>query len=302
MPDQRILRHDPHVRHPWGGKEVVVVCSNWASLKAGGADGGGGRIRSRRLYERAKRSADREAAQAIVSHLCDDRVLDELIDATEPFMFRGTPIVYVTPTPAFNRPDQMALGEDGLPISMNALPQQYAEHLAVALGGTVDVDIVQAARVGRTSLTGIERFLWQPKFDGEVRNDVAYVLVDDVLTLGGTLACLRSHIIGRGGTVCASTALAHRSGRDQRLASSPETCDRLTRVFGDDIRGFWRREIGHDPYSLTEAEAGYLCRWLEERRPRRGLSPLQHLRACLFEAAGGSLKQVGKRGSSQGRG
>lgn len=227
--------------------------------------------------------------------MCDDRVLDELIEQITPALNERREIIFVAPTPAFDQPSQIKLGADGKPVSMNVLPRQFAAYLATQLGGSLDHQITQAARIGRTALVELERFLWQPVFVGTVDPAAAYVIVDDVLTLGATIASLRSHIIRGKGTVCAAVALAHRTGRDQDLALSAGMWERLVQVYGEEISAFWSREIGHDASSLTEAEASRLCRWAGGLAEWMRDSALQRLRDRLFEAAGGNSQQARPR-------
>lgn len=123
------------------------------------------------------------------------------MDATERYMQRGTPIVCVIPHAPFYDATSGGAYLPMRPKVTNALPIQYAAHLSQALDAEIDNEIIQKARVGRTSLTAFERLLWQPSFDGAVRRDVAYIIVDDVLTHGGTIAALRHHILQAGGTI-----------------------------------------------------------------------------------------------------
>jgi hypothetical protein len=170
------------------------------------------------------------------------------------------------------------------PKVTNALPIQYASHLSTVLEGEIDLQIVQRARVGRTSLSAHQRLLWQPSFDGAVRPDVAYIIADDVLTHGGTLAALRHHILEGGGTVAAYTTLAHRLGHDRPLAISGNTWQQLCSLYGDGLSSFWEREIGHDANCLSEAEGSYLARFGFEQN-RTGAPLLDALRDRLAEAA-----------------
>jgi hypothetical protein len=271
-----------HHRLPWIGGETVYVCSKLTKLN--GKEIRLGAVQRRNSYNAAKFHGDHEAAQQLVTDCVTDRVLDRLIDDLEPFMLNGTPIVCVVPHPPFYDMEEGGADLAKKPRVTNALPLQYAAHLGEGLDAQVDTEIVQKARVGRTSLTHFPRYLWQPRFDGAVRPDVAYIIVDDVLSHGGTLAALRSHILQGGGTVAAYTTLAHGSGEWQRLALSDETWHQLCSLFGNNFNSFWEREIGHDARCLSEAEGRFLAKWgLGEGRTGDAL--VQCLRDRLAEAA-----------------
>ncbi len=72
---------------------------------------------------------------------------------------------------------------------------------AEVLHGEVETEIVQASRVFHTGAKAMERLLLRPQFDGPVTPGTAYVLVDDVTCLGGTLAELADYIQAAGGQV-----------------------------------------------------------------------------------------------------
>lgn len=272
----------PHLRPPWSGGETVFVCGSLNELNGKGLQGRAARDR-KLLYFKAKNNCDYDSADRIVEAMLDDRCLDRLIDQVEPFMAKGTPLICVVPHPPFDDVNGDGAALVGAAHVKNALPVQYMGRLSVELEAEIDEQIVQKARVGRTKLRQFPRFLCQPCFDGVVRQDAAYILIDDVLTTGGTLAALRSHIIRNGGQVAAITTLAHGQGSDQPLALANATCNELYKGFGKEISGFWRKEIGHDAEHLTEAEGRILLKWRGGDGPWD--APLQRLRDRLAEAA-----------------
>ena len=71
-----------------------------------------------------------------------------------------------------------------------------------------------------TGADPMERLNNRARFDGPVRKGAEYVLVDDVMTMGGTLAELAHYIQSGGGAVAAVVVLvnAARSGRLMRAA------------------------------------------------------------------------------------
>jgi hypothetical protein len=281
--NQRPLISLRHPRSAWAGGETVYVCTSLTKLN--GKELRLGAANDRKLYIAAKTLGDHDAAQSVVEKCVTDRVIDRLIDAVEPHMMNGTSILCVVPHPHFY--DMVSGGADlpRKPRVTNALPLQYAAHLSAVLDASVDMEIVQKARVGRTQLTAFPRFLWQPSFDGAIRPDAAYIIADDVLTHGGTIAALRSHIIRGGGTVAAYTTLAHGSGDWQPLAMSDGTWQQLCSLFGEDLSSFWEREIGHDARYLSEAEGRVLANWGGRQGRTTGAPLLQCLRDRLAQAA-----------------
>jgi len=120
-------------------------------------------------------------------------------------------------------------------------------------------------------------------FAGTVTPGADYLLVDDHVGFGGTLANLRGHIEVNGGHVLAMTALTE-TGGGREIAVRPETLSVLYSKHGNDLDQFWRAVFGHGLDCLTNIEAGYLCRvesvdavrnrlaQAAERARRRGVS------------------------------
>jgi hypothetical protein len=133
----------------------------------------------------------------------------------------------------------------------NAIPLMLASACAEILHGEVETEIVQASRVFHTGAKAMERLLLRPQFDGPVTAGTAYVLVDDVICLGGTLAELADYIQAGGGQVAAVVTLVMRLLRE---------------MFPDAIQ----HTFGIDPGALTANEASYLSgfRTADELRNR----------------------------------
>lgn len=265
----------------------VNVCARLGWIKGTDESAGKGKATRAKLYEAAKCQGNYDAAATLVAAAMDEHpaCLDSLIDLCVPHVERGTNILFAVPHPPFA--DENCDGADlvGSLAVRNALPLQYASSLASIIGGDFCYEIVQKARVGRTAMTRFARYLWQPAFDGRVDVNAAYVLVDDVFTMGGTLAALRSHIVAGGATVIGVTALAHKTGRSQPLALQAATWDRLVNIFGPEFASFWAREIGHDAQCLTEAEGRGLLDWAGGEGRSGGGTLLQRLRDRLASAS-----------------
>ena len=171
----------------------------------------------------------------------------------------------------------------------NRIPQAAAHVLANKLGLKVDDGIVQASKVSRGGADGASRLGRQPKFAGAVAPGQEYLLLDDTLTQGGTLAQLKTHIEDAGGKVLLVSAL---TGKDysRKIALSPATLGRLRDRFGS-IENWWRDTFGYGFEGFTESEAGYLLKLRgdptpESIRDRVAAGGLPEVRGVLRSQAG----------------
>ena len=83
----------------------------------------------------------------------------------------------------------------------NAIPLAMAQLLSLALGWEVEAGIIQSNVAARTRKDGYYRLAIQPVFDGIVDTRESFLLVDDFVGQGATLANLRGHIMDLGGKV-----------------------------------------------------------------------------------------------------
>lgn len=282
LPQPRWTALANHPRESWGhpGDDHVLIHCSLARLKGTGLSN---RMRKQMMhaYREAKYKFNVIAAADIVLNCWSDTVEDLIVDKM--LGIDGEPII-VFPHPSFD--DDTADGWNAPSKGItNAIPFQMATYLAERIGGVTGTEIVQSARVGRTKLTRECRFLWQPTFEGSVLRGRSYILLDDVITTGGTLAALRSHIARGGGTVIACIALAHGSSTNQKFSIDDQSLNQLETVFGHEIGVFWRETIGHEINCITEAEARLLIRWQRECGERPGAASLQHLRDRLATAS-----------------
>jgi len=86
-----------------------------------------------------------------------------------------------------------------------------------------------------------------------------YVLVDDFVGQGGTLANLRGYIMHGGGSVIGGVTLTGRAD-SATLALQPTTLDALRAKHGHEIENWWLQNFGYRFDCLTESEARYLLR------------------------------------------
>ena len=142
----------------------------------------------------------------------------------------------------------------------NAIPDAMAQVLGRFLDLPVIAgEIVQTNKVGHTRAPAFQRLVTPAMFDGDVQAGAAYILVDDHIGLGGTLANLRGHVEARGGLVIAMTTLTE--SRDaRRISLRPETLDMLRHGHGEELDQLWQAQFGYGIDCLTEIEALQLCR------------------------------------------
>jgi adenine/guanine phosphoribosyltransferase-like PRPP-binding protein len=142
----------------------------------------------------------------------------------------------------------------------NAIPDAMAQILGRMLGVPIlSGEIVQINNVGHTRAPAFQRIVTPAIFDGPVEANVNYVLVDDHVGLGGTLANLRGYVELRGGHVIGITTLTE--SRDaRRISLRADTLSVLSAGHGEELDTFWKAQFGHGIDCLTEIEAQILCR------------------------------------------
>lgn len=152
----------------------------------------------------------------------------------------------------------------------NLIAIAYATSIATNYG--LPLDFTRKLNVAKhTGATSLTRFVRRPDWDtSEVRTGARYILVDDVMTSGVSLAEMRSQVLAAGGMVCGVTTLAFTAITDKdrakimspfNLALRPATVRELSRRFGDDAMTdfFTRYRIyGGEWRAMTEGEAWLL--------------------------------------------
>jgi hypothetical protein len=135
----------------------------------------------------------------------------------------------------------------------NAIPQVMAEIFALVCGATADRGLVQITKVYHTGADPMERLALRPEFSGPVAMGANYVLLDDVMSFGGTLAELAHYIQIKGGVV-RDIAVIVNAGRNKSLSPDIKTLRILNERFGNEIIEIF----GVDINALTANEAQYL--------------------------------------------
>jgi hypothetical protein len=99
----------------------------------------------------------------------------------------------------------------------------------------------------------MERLVLRAEFEGPVQAGANYVLVDDVISLGGTLAELAHYVQLKGGVVSDIAVLVN-AGRNKSLSPDHQTLKILKERFANEIIEIFGIHID----ALTANEAQYL--------------------------------------------
>ena len=143
--------------------------------------------------------------------------------------------------------------------NVNAIPEALATRLSERLEINSETAVVQANVVSHTGAGGYGRLARQARFEGGVESGREYVMVDDFIGQGGTLANLRGWIRKQGGKVVGAVALTGKP-YSAKLKLSQEQLDELRQRHGKDLEKWWRGHFGHSFDCLTQSEARYLAR------------------------------------------
>jgi hypothetical protein len=141
---------------------------------------------------------------------------------------------------------------------MNAIPRVLAKRLSNDFALALDSGISQLNRVTHTRADGYHRLANPAVFDGRLMES-NYILIDDFIGQGGTLANLRGYVHQHGGTVVGAITLAGQQ-RSSKLRLGEETLRKLRSKHGDELEKWWVSTFGYGLDRLTESEAAYLCR------------------------------------------
>jgi hypothetical protein len=111
-------------------------------------------------------------------------------------------------------------------VGMNAIPRVLARKLAQEFDLHLESGIVQLNRVTHTKADGYHRLAFPAVFEGALKEE-EYILVDDFVGQGGTLANLRGHVEFHGGRVTSSISLGKRpiGENESRRRHTSETED-----------------------------------------------------------------------------
>lgn len=225
-------------------------------------------------YQAAK-AGDITAADLLVAELASEDRLEELRACLQEHIVELVPI--------------HALESAGV----NEIPAALAKCLSAWLEAPINKSIVQTNTVGHTGASGFERLAKQALFAGEVTPQQRYLVVDDFVGQGGTLANLIGFIASRGGQVVTATVLTDKP-YSAKLAPDDSLIQALREKHGQEFEDWWRRTLGFGYDSLIRSEARYLenspdAHTIRDRLIAAGLEG----RARFPEAATGPLVTAG---------
>ena len=135
----------------------------------------------------AAKTGDADAAEVLVAHLASRSCVSNVAALLRGQAVRLLPV--------------HALESEGV----NEIPVALADLLSEWLGLPVTDSVVQSNTVGHTGASGFQRLANQAFFAGEVERGHRYLLVDDFVGQGGTLANLIGYVESKGGHAVAAT-------------------------------------------------------------------------------------------------
>ena len=189
---------------------------------------------------RAAKTGDATAAARLVQQLVSDVALNAIV------LWLGARRPLVASIHAQE--------EDGV----NAIPEALADCIAHRLGLATDESLVQTNVVNHTGADGFSRLARQALFTGDVAAGSEYLIVDDFIGQGGTMANFRGYIEQNGGLVLGAVSLTGKPYSAQ-LALSAVRLSELRGRHGE-LEDWWRDRFGFGFDALTESEARYLAR------------------------------------------
>ena len=182
----------------------------------------------------------------------------------------------------------------------NKIPLAMAKVLAQRLNLKVESHIVQSERVGRTGTDANHRLAFNPSFEGEVKTDQAYLIIDDTLLMGGTIASLRGYIENRGGRVVGVSVMDAQEGA-VNIAVKPKMLAAIENKHGPSMNQFWQENFGYGIDQLTQSEAGHLRRAASVDEIRDRLVKARHEGIERLDRQGVGTSLRSERGESAQR-
>ncbi len=195
-------------------------------------------VKKHPCYKDAK-AGDEDSSATLV----EDTLNMEAVDSLRVFLRNRRPILI----------SAHAMEGEGV----NAIPEAFAEMLSAELHLQVESGIVQINTVGHTGANGFARLARQPIFEGDVTEGQDYLMVDDFVGMGGTLANLKGYLEHKGGVVIGATVLTGKP-YSAKIALERSMLYELREKHGNELESWWQKRFGHTFDCLTQSEARYL--------------------------------------------
>ncbi|MBU2840285.1 hypothetical protein HF670_12090 [Acidithiobacillus thiooxidans] len=215
-------------RYPWGDFPDVLRNGDLGTLK-------------REPEYLAAKAGDEESAL----NLADRLICQDFVEAVRKL---GAQHAHPVLLPVL---DEESAGDNCIPIA-------FAKTLAHQLGWDMETKVLQVTRSYRTGSGSDHRMVVHPKFDGVINRNAGYILLDDTLTMGGTLASLRGFIQSHEGTVLgAAVGVAHEGALHLPIRES--MLQSIYSKHGQQAtQAFAKEQWGYGIECLTQAEAGHI--------------------------------------------
>jgi len=231
------------MRHPWEHDfpDAVVHCA-WQpppSQRNSKSPKGGPFLKLHPQYRQAKHDRDMQSAINIIEEVAKEQAL---IDLRAIAIRHGVTPRLIAPAATVDE-------------SKNALAIGYAQWLGRQMDWPVEERVFREKSQSKDREGAWFRMAHPSTFYGKIDTSAPYIIVDDVITLGGTLADLRSFIINKGGKAIAMSAIASHDGRHSQIKLSDVTRHSLEKRYGPDLSGFCLDVLGHSHDCLTHEEA-----------------------------------------------
>ena len=226
----KAMKHPPRV--PWGTFVDVVLLA------------GESQTRQHPEYARAK-TGDAAAAGDLVNALVDEAGLVAVRTLISEVGKSSQPV--------------LACANAYEHHGYNAIPAALAKLLSERLSVPFETTVLQTNVVSHTGADGYGRLARQAAFEGKVQKGREYIMVDDFVGQGGTLANLRGWIEKQGGKVVGAVVLTGKP-YSAKLTPSQEQLNELRQNHGSDFEKWWKENFGHAFDCLTHSEARYLAR------------------------------------------
>lgn len=168
-------------------------------------------------------------------------------------------------------------------LGKNRIPAVFAEMIGEVLDLEVSSDIVQTVKANHTDAGAYERIVRQPRFEGDIEQGANYIIIDDTVAMGGTLAALKGYIESKGGKVLRAVTLTGLTVPEFGIVPTEKM---LTSVISKhpELPEWWQNEFGFPIEYLTQGELGHL------RTP----STLDDIRDRLITAGFQSSNETGE--------